>query len=240
MDEFHFKKVFPKYKWALSDAFAVISQEERMHANDLSAIPTTLFGKKRARAIEKALETDSEIKSKHKLMGVELILNLSDEIENTLKSSYQENRFHEMTGHLSKQVGRWNKVILFISDEEFRTYPTDLKRLLKEDKHIAYSPWETKGITIHTFMRMDTETVRSVIKSLSTAANVETWKILGIINLLELNEDFIYSIFKDEEFVRNYGKVLRKGYVRYFPWYFSILDFVGVAKTTSGFIFSRS
>lgn len=173
-------------------------------------------------------------------MGVELILNLSDEIENTLKSSYQEqlrNRFHEMTDHLSKQVGRWDKLILFISDEEFRTYPTELKRLLTEDRHIAYSPWETKGITIHTFMRMDTETVRSMIKSLSTAANVEAWKILGIRNLIELNEDSIHSVFKDEEFVKNYGKVLRKGYVRYFPWYFSILDFVGVAKLLQDLFF---
>ncbi|EKR53555.1 hypothetical protein [Leptospira interrogans] len=240
VDEFHFKKVFPKYKWALSDAFAAISQEERMYANDPSALPTTLFGKKRARAIEKALESDSEIKSKRKLIGVELILNLSDEIENTLKSSYQEqirNRFHEMTDHLSKQAGRWDKLVLFISDEEFKTYPTELKRLLTEDRHIAYSPWETKGITIHSFMRMDTETIRSVIKSLSTAANVEAWKILGIRNLIELNEDSIHSVFKDEEFVRNYGKVLRKGYVRYFPWYFSILDFVGVAKLLQDLFF---
>lgn len=60
VDEFHFKKVFPKYKWALSDSFATISQEERMHTNDPSATPTTLFGKKRARAIEKAVQADPE------------------------------------------------------------------------------------------------------------------------------------------------------------------------------------
>ncbi len=80
------------------------------------------------------------------MIGVELILNLSDEIESTLKSSYQEqirNRFHEMTDHLSKQAGRWDKLVLFISDEEFKTYPTELKRLLTEDRHIPFSPSET-------------------------------------------------------------------------------------------------
>ncbi|EMJ97602.1 hypothetical protein [Leptospira alstonii] len=243
VDEFHFKKVFPKYKWALSDSFATISQEERMHANDPSATPTTLFGKKRARAIEKAVQADSERKIKRKLMGVELIQNLSEEIENTLKFSYQEqirNRFHEMSDHLSKQTGRWDKLVLFIPDEEFRTYPPELKRLFTEDRHIAYSPWETKGITIHSFMRIDIETVKSVIKSLTMTSNVEAWKILGIRNLIELNEDAIHSIFKDEEFVRNYGKVLRKGYVKYFPWYFAILDFIGIAKLLQDIFFQTA
>lgn len=176
-------------------------------------------------------------------MGVELIQNLSDEIENTLKSSYQEqirNRFHEMSDHLSKQTGRWDKLVLFIPDEEFRTFPPELKKLFTEDRHIAYSPWETKGITIHCFMRVDVETVKAVIKSLTVTSNVEAWKVLGIRNLIELNEDAIQSVFRDEEFVRNYGKILRKGYVKYFPWYFAILDFIGIAKLLQDVFFQSA
>ncbi|EMN13249.1 hypothetical protein [Leptospira borgpetersenii] len=243
VDEFHFKKVFPKYKWALSDSFAAISHEERMHTNDPSATPTTLFGKKRAKAVGKVIESDSERKSKRKFMGVELIQSLSEEVESSLKISYQEqirNRFHEMTDHLSKQTGRWDRLVLFIPDEEFKTYPAGLKKLFTEDSHIAYSPWETKGITMHSFMRVDVETVKSVVKSLTMTANVDAWKILSIRNLIELNEDAIQTVFKDEEFVKNYGKVLRKGYVKYFPWYFGILDFVGVAKLIQDIFFQAA
>lgn len=93
---------------------------------------------------------------------------------------------------------------------------------------------------MHSFMRVDVETVKSVIKSLTMAANVDAWKVLSIRNLIELNEDAIQTVFNDEEFVKNYGKVLRKGYVKYFPWYFGILDFVGVAKLIQDIFFQAA
>ncbi|MBW0432804.1 hypothetical protein HGB47_04170 [Leptospira yasudae] len=243
VDEFHFKKIFPKYKWALSDAFNTISHEERLHANDPSATPTTSFGRKRAEAIEKVVDSDPERKQKRKLMGVELIRSLGDEIENSLGLSYHEqirNRFHEMSDHLAKQTGRWDKLVLFIPDEEFRTFPAELKKLFTEDMHLAYSAWETKGVTMHTFMRIDVETVKSIIKSLATVASVEAWKVLSIRNLIELNEDALRAVFKDGEFVKSYGKVLRKGYVEYFPWYFAILDFFGIGKLLQDMFFQSA
>ncbi|MBM9579441.1 hypothetical protein JWG45_20055 [Leptospira sp. 201903070] len=233
VDEYHQKKIFPKYKWAIADEFSTIAYEERIHKNDPSLAPTTSFGKRRAEAIERALKSDPEKKQKKNFMGVKLIHGLSEEIENSLSHSYHDQirtRFHEISDHLSKQGGRWDKLVLFVPDEEFRSFPAELKRLLTEDIHIAYSPWETKGITMHSFLRREPETIKSIIKSLALVTSVEAWKILSIRNLIEQNEDSIRIIFKDEEFVKSYGKVLRKGYVEYFPWYFPILDLFGIAK----------
>lgn len=243
VDEFHFKKLFPKYKFALSDVFTSISHEERLHASDPSAAPTTQFGRRRSEAIEKAAQSDPDRKTKRKLMGTELVQSLSEEIESSLGFTYHEqirNRFHEMSDHLAKQNGRWDKLVLFIPDEEFRTYPAELKKLFTEDLHIAYSPWETKKITMHSFMRVDVETVKSVIKSLAVTPNVEAWKVLSIRNLIELNEDAVRTVFKDAEFVKSYGKALRKGYVEYFPWYFAILDFLGIAKLLQDMFFQTA
>lgn len=233
VDEYHQKKIFPKYKWAIADEFTTIAHEERIHKNDPSLAPTSSFGKRRAEAIERALRSDSEKKQKQNFMGVALIQGLNEEIESSLNHSYHDQirtRFHEISDHLSKQGGRWDKLVLFIADEEFRSFPGELKRLLTEDIHIAYSSWETKGVTIHSFLRKEPETVKAIIKSLALVPSVEAWKILSIRNLIEQNEDSIRIVFKDEEFVKSYGKVLRKGYVEYFPWYFPILDLFGIAK----------
>ncbi|XDD49947.1 hypothetical protein AB3N59_16525 [Leptospira sp. WS92.C1] len=244
VDEYHQKRIFPKYKWAISDEFITIAHEERMRREDSSQPPTTLFGKKRAEAIEKAFKSDPERKQKKNLIGVELIRNLSEEIDVALQHSHHEdirNRFHEMTDHLAKRGVRWDKSVLFIPDEEFRTLPTDLKKLLTEDLHLAYSTWETKGITIHSFLRKDSEVIKSIIKSLSgITVVIEAWKILCIRNLIEQNEDSIRVVFGDSEFVKNYGKVLRKGYVEYFPWYFPILDFFGIAKLFQDLFFQTA
>ncbi|AOP35476.1 hypothetical protein A0128_17515 [Leptospira tipperaryensis] len=243
VDEYHQKKIFPKYKWAIADEFARIAHEERIHKNDSSLAPTASFGKRRAEAIAKALISDPEKKQKQHFMGVELIQALSEEIETSLSHSYHDQirtHFHEMSDHLSKHGGRWDKLVLFIPDEEFRSFPGELKRLLTEDLNIAYSPWETKGITMHSFLRREPETIKSIIKSLALVSSVEAWKVLSIRNLIEQNEDSIRIIFKDGDFVKNYGKVLRKGYVEYFPWYFPILDFFGIAKILQDIFFQAA
>ncbi|MDV6235607.1 hypothetical protein CH379_008220 [Leptospira ellisii] len=233
-DEYHQKKLFPKYKWSISDEFTAIAHEERLHAGDPSLAPTTQFGKKRADSIERAVQADPERKQNRKFIGIELVRSLGNEIEQSMSHSYHDSiraRFHEMTDHLAKpSSGRWDKMILIVPDEDFRTFPSELKKLLTEDLHIVYSPWETKGHTMHAFIRKDAETVKTIVKGLSGINAVEAWKILCIRNLIEQNEDAFQTIFKDSEFVKNYGKVLRKGYLEYFPWYFPILDFLGIAK----------
>ncbi|TGK33416.1 hypothetical protein EHQ12_06660 [Leptospira gomenensis] len=233
-DQYHQKKLFPKYKWAISDEFTAIAHEERLHSADPSLAPTTLFGKKRSDSIERAALADPERKQNLKFIGFELIRSLGDEIEQSLTHSYHDSiraRFHEMTDHLAKpSSGRWDKMILILPDEEFRIFPVELKKLLTEDLHIVYSAWETKGVTMHAFIRRDSEAVKAIVKGISSVNAVEAWKILCIRNLIEQNEDAFQTIFKDSEFVKNYGKVLRKGYLEYFPWYFPILDFFGIAK----------
>ncbi|TGL21509.1 hypothetical protein EHQ42_05320, partial [Leptospira levettii] len=55
-----------------------------------------------------------------------------------------------------------------------------------------------------------------------------TEHILYLKAILELNEKELKPIFKDEEFVKTYGKNLQAVYFNYIPWFYKLFYFLGI------------
>lgn len=242
VDDFIQTKGMKALRHVLSETFQKIAMEERFYYSDPSHPDTPKFRVARAEAFSQALQSRNPGHGSPGMLGVVLIRTLAEIAEKEMQRQHFEkerNQFQEIKHTLLAEAVRWDRKVLFIPDKEFRYFPDDLKRMLLDDLEIAYATWETKGGTIHAFMHKNPESVRQIILSLSTAHVVEAWKILCIRQLIEAHEPQIKSVFKESEFVKAYGKVLRKGYMEYFPWFYPILDLIGIGRIFKDFSFRR-
>ncbi|EQA46033.1 hypothetical protein LEP1GSC050_3027 [Leptospira broomii serovar Hurstbridge str. 5399] len=243
IDDFIQTKGMKALRHILSEAFQRIAMEEKFYYSDPSHPETTKFRVARAEAFSQALQSGNPGLGSSGMLGVVLIRTLAEIAEKEMQRQHSEkerNQFQEIKRGLLAEAVRWDRKVLFIPDKEFRYFPDDLKRMLLDDLEIAYATWEAKGGTIHAFLHKNPESVRQIVLSLSGAHVVEAWKILCIRQLIEAHEPQIKSVFKESEFVKAYGKVLRKGYMEYFPWFYPILDLIGIGRIFQDFFFSQA
>ncbi|TGK11470.1 hypothetical protein EHO60_03955 [Leptospira fletcheri] len=242
-DEFIQSKGSKSLRHFVSEEFHKIAMEEKIHYSDSSRGDTVKFKVARAEAFAKAAASANLGPGNPGMLGVSLIRSLADIAERELLRNHAENergRFQEIKRGLLAEAVRWDRKVLFLPDKEFRHFPEDLKRMLLDDLELAYATWETKGGTIHAFLHKDANSVKQIIMSLSVSPMVEAWKVLCIRQLVETHEPQIKSIFKEPALVKAYGRVLRKGYLEYFPWFYPILDLIGIGRIFQDFFFSQA
>ncbi|EPG65098.1 hypothetical protein [Leptospira wolffii] len=243
VDDFMQSKAAKQLRYALHDEFQKIAMEEKLYYSNPSHPETTKFRLARTEAFANALPSGNPSPGFPGMLSVVLMRSLSELAEKELQKQSAEkerNRFHEIKKNLVAEGARWDRKVLLLTDKEFKSYPDELKRMLIDDLEIGYSTWETKTTTIHAFFHKNPNSVRQIILSLGAAVGVEAWKILCVRHLVESNEPQIKSIFNDPELVRAYGKVLRKGYMDYFPWYYSILDWLGIGRLLQDIFFAQA
>ncbi|TGK02867.1 hypothetical protein EHQ53_05180 [Leptospira langatensis] len=243
IDDFIETKGSKQLRYALFEEFQKIAMEEKFYYSNPSHPETTKFKIARAEAFATALPSGNPNPGSPGMLSVVLIRSLSEIAEKELQRQSSErdrNRFHDIKRNLLSESGSWEKKVLLVPDKEFKQFPEELKRMLIDDLEIGYSTWETKTSTIHSFFHKEANSVRQIILSLGAAMGVETWKILCIRQLVESNEPQIKSVFKEPDLVRAYGKVLRKGYMDYFPWYYSILDLLGIGRIFQDIFFAQA
>ncbi|TGL34060.1 hypothetical protein EHQ52_05930 [Leptospira koniambonensis] len=242
VDDFIQSKGTKQLRHVLMDEFQKTAMEEKLYYSNTSNPETTKFKTDRAEAFARALP-GSPSPGTPGMLSVVLIRSLADLAEKELHKQSSErdrNRFHDIKRNLLSESGSWERKVLLVPDKEFKSYPEELKRMLIDDLEIGYSTWETKTTTIHAFFHKNANSVRQIILSLGAATNVETWKILCIRQLVESNEPQIKSIFREPDLVKAYGKVLRKGYLDYFPWYYAILDLLGIGRIFQDVFFAQA
>lgn len=241
-DDFIQSKGAKQLRHILMEEFQKIAMEEKLYYSNTSNPETTKFKTERAEAFARALSGNPSPGTPG-MLSVVLIRSLSELAEKELHKQSTEkdrNRFHDIKKNLLSESGSWEKKVILVPDKEFKSYPEELKRMLIDDLEIGYSTWETKTSTIHAFFHKNPNSVRQIILSLGAATNVETWKILCIRQLVESNEPQIKSIFREPDLVKAYGKVLRKGYLDYFPWYYTILDLLGIGRIFQDMFFAQA
>ncbi len=243
IDDFIQTKGTKQLRHTLLEEFQKIAMEEKFHYSNPSHNETTKFRMARAEAFAQALPSGNPSPGSPGMLSIVLMRSLAEIAEKELQKQSTErdrNRFHEIKKNLLTEGGRWDRKVLLVPDKEFKLFPEELKRMLIDDLEIGYSTWETKTSTVHAFFHKNANSMRQIILSLGAAIGVETWKILCIRQLVESNEPQIKSIFKDAELVRAYGKVLRRGYMDYFPWYYIILEWIGIGRIFQDVFFTQA
>lgn len=243
VDDFVQGKAVKQLRHLLLEEFQKIAMEEKLHYSNPSSPETTKFRIARIEAFANALPSGNPSPGSPGMLAVVLMRSLAEIAEKELQkqsSEKERNRFHEIKKNLMAEGARWDRKVLLVTEKEFRQFPEELKRMLIDDLEIGYSTWETKTTTIHAFLHKNANSVRQIILSIGAAIGVEAWKILCIRHLIESNEPQIKSIFKEPDLVKAYGKILRKGYMDYFPWYYAILDWVGIGRIFQDMFFAQA
>ncbi|TGK06873.1 hypothetical protein EHO59_01750 [Leptospira semungkisensis] len=243
IDDFIQSKGTKQLRYTLLEEFQKIAMEEKFYYSNPSHPETTRFKLARAEAFAAALPSGNPSPGSPGMLSVVLIRSLSEIAEKELQKQSSErdrNRFHDIKKNLLSESGSWEKKVLLVQEKEFKQFPEELKRMLIDDLEIGYSTWETKTSTVHAFFHKNANSVRQIILSLGASMGAETWKILCIRQLVESNEPQIKSIFREPDLVKAYGKVLRKGYMDYFPWYYAILDLLGIGRIFQDIFFAQA
>nr|WP_246048761.1 hypothetical protein [Leptospira sarikeiensis] len=243
IDDFIQSKAAKPLRYVLMEEFQKIAMEEKLYYSNSSNPETSQFKIARAEALAKVLPNGNPSPGTPGMLSIVLLRSLAEIAEKELhrqSSERDRNKFHEIKRNLISEGGSWERKVLLLTDKEFKSHPEELKRMLIDDLEIGYSTWETKTSTIHAFFHKNANSVRQIILSLGASTNAETWKILCIRQLVESNEPQIKSVFKEPDLVKAYGKVLRKGYMDYFPWYYTILDWFGIGRIFQDVFFAQA
>ncbi|PJZ68340.1 hypothetical protein CH373_17420 [Leptospira perolatii] len=243
VDEFIQQKSQKELKHLLAEEFQRIALLEKHYYSDPANSETARFRLLRAEAFSNASGFENSKSGPRGTLSAMLVRTLSEIAEKELKrrsSQREHDHFQEIKGKLSANDSTWDRKVLFVTEKEFRNFSEEVRRLLMDDSNIAYASWETSDTTMHAFMHKNADSVRQIVLSLSQTSNAEIWKILCIRKLIESHEPQIKSVFQKSDFVKAYGKVLRKGYVQYFPWYYSIFELIGIARFVQDIFFKNA
>ncbi len=112
---------------------------------------------------------------------------------------------------------------------------------LKKNPNVLMANWHDEEKKIGVFASKNISKLIEINHLIYSRYRYTTKHILYLKALLEFNEPDIKNIFKDEDFVKTYGKNLEAVYFHYIPWYYRIFYFlnfdfitnIGYAKAKS-------
>ncbi|MBL8018168.1 MAG: hypothetical protein JNM27_00765 [Leptospirales bacterium] len=235
--DFLLSKVIPKYKsrGSLKAELEQVQLEEAAYYLNENAPRTADFLARRANLLKKAILSDPGRKGGVRYPGALAVETLLL-VEPFSRQKYAEQWKAEIaTIHaqfkerLRRDTTSWSELLVFMDDKEILSFPTEAWKRISDDKDILHHTWERSGRTVHVFLRKDADVFRSLVIGMADIPISEHWKILAMKFLLDRYETLFSSLFHDEEFVRNYGKLLRKAYVDYIPWYFRVFLWLGLS-----------
>jgi hypothetical protein len=99
---------------------------------------------------------------------------------------------------------------------------------LKSNPAIMNTDWVLPTGRVIVFVMKNPTIVKELNKIIYEEYRSTTEFIIILRVLIEKNETFFKSLFKDEEFMGYYGKNLQEIYFKYIPWYYKLLAFLGI------------
>ncbi|RME91442.1 MAG: hypothetical protein D6767_05200 [Candidatus Hydrogenedentota bacterium] len=213
-----------------SRVFEQVYLEEEEHKADKNALPRTDFSLKRSKAIQKALQRKG-IKQGNGMLTLLLVQKLANRAASLLQKEYKDSmdqKLKELLQDVLSEEADIEKRFLSIPQEQQEEMPDRLWAALKEHPDIVLSEWELPTGKIYTILKKDAEVFAKWIRHLEKIPRPEIWQILATKKMLEAVEQEMPHLFQDKEFVKTYGHILRKAYLRYIPWYLWLFVFLGM------------
>jgi hypothetical protein len=166
------------------------------------------------------------------LLAVEQILQLTP----FMAELYREQDRREIQEGLKEFLTRlraidtqsWQDMALYLSEDEVDEIHPDILKQLLSAKEVMNSTWETAKGTMLILARKDRQIFEGIVKGMAVAQDMENWHVLALKFMIEKYESEFPNLFQDADFRTLYGKLLRKVYLRYIPFFQRILIYLGI------------
>lgn len=144
----------------------------------------------------------------------------------------------EIKNQLKNYQMGWEKLIFFIDEHQEFHEMADTKRRLENDAELVHDQWQFPTGHITGYVFVHAQVIRTLVNGMTSLEKNAYWKVLLLKNIVEKAEDRISALFKNPEFVKSYGKLMRMAYIEEIPWYlkifvkFNIPVFIDIAFQT--------
>lgn len=220
----HTAKADAKFKQSLDQ----IIVEEAKYNLDKFAARTGKFIAKKAVLIKKFRSKDGSIEYPGSL-AIEAIINLEHQVEKIYVRNWKKecgDQANEFKRSMFNMANRWDKLVKFIDHAHVKSYPLEVWHSLTNDPELYYSTWETEKTKVHVFSSREVRAFKTIITEMEKSQRLEKWKVLAVRNLIEENEDKLKDLFDDNLFKLYFGRLMKRVYIEYMPWYYRIIYFL--------------
>ncbi|MDH5718522.1 MAG: hypothetical protein OEZ22_12925 [Spirochaetia bacterium] len=227
--DFFNDKVSVKYKNEASfyRSFKSISLEESVYNEDKLKPRTSKFNVDKAKALKTCLETKygSEKTKYAGKLTIESLIKLEKIIEKKLQDEWIEKKeklYFELKEKILDKNVKWSDLIVTINEEEKFEIPDDVWDKLLSDEQILNTKWNKHKKTLHAFLRKDPKVFELLVNNMIYLSSDKMWQVLLIKSFLDESDDEMSTLFSNKSFTKQYGKILKKAYIAYMPWYFKL------------------
>ncbi len=224
------QKLLPQYKKKANCRrhFEQITLEEAAYYLDRIVPYKAAFSRRRAEVIARdnkpRLENENDFYPG--MLAVETLKVVAEFADQKFQKQWEEkNRLKhaDIKKTLLDLSQTWNKLLLFVKEEEVASIPRELWTMLIEDKELVHCEWQLPEGSEHVFMKADARVIRKLIEGMYQEIPEARWQILALKNAIEKAETRLKGLFDDKELVKKYGRLLREAYTDHVPWYYKIL-----------------
>ncbi|MCT8335565.1 hypothetical protein NUH30_17915 [Leptospira sp. 85282-16] len=131
--------------------------------------------------------------------------------------------------------------LLRINLEKDNEHDTIIVDLLRKNPKVLSAEWFDQDAKIAIFVNNNENNIKDINHLIFQNYRFTTEHILYLKAIIELNEKELKPLFKDDEFVKTYGKNLQSVYFKYIPWFYKLFYFLGVTPiVNSGYAKAKS
>jgi len=233
-------RVIPRYKSKgnLKGELERIYLAEMDYLADEKVAPTIEFRQERADALKKIMRQQPRQEQERGVvfpgsLAVEIVLATAPGAERLYARGWEaecEKMVQEFIEKMTRRDAIWADYIQTYDYAERFRYPEEVWRKIISHMSLLYSSFERSGGAgrTHVFVRRDLQALRALVAGMVDIPLQNTWKILALKFVMEEHESECRELFDDSEFIRSYGKILRRAYIDYIPWYYRIFILLGL------------
>ncbi|TGL16001.1 hypothetical protein [Leptospira meyeri] len=131
--------------------------------------------------------------------------------------------------------------LLRINLEKDNEHDTIIIDLLRKNPKVLSAEWHDQDAKIAIFVNNNQNNIKDINQLIFQNYRFTTEHILYLKAIIELNEKELKPLFKDDDFVKTYGKNLQSVYFKYIPWFYKLFYFLGVSPiVNSGYAKAKS
>ncbi len=230
-DEFLRNYVIKKYKSdpQLNQHIEAILLEESAYYLDYYVPKTTEFSKKIAETIKKYITSKTNQTRFPGMLPIEIIQTVSSSIEENFKKENQNKIFEQTQSFIEKIKSMSSgpmEPLLYLNYQEINQIHPEVFENLKKSKELLCLEWHLQNSSIWIFAYKEPLIFKKIVSYFIKNPDIEEWKLLVLKFLIEKYEEEFPDLFKDIEFKIHYGKLIRKAYIHFMPWYYQIIIFL--------------
>ncbi len=228
-NEFMRNKIVSKYKTEpnLKMELDAIFLQESAYYFDPFVPKTTEYSKKIAEAIKKNILSKFNTVRFPGLLCIEVIRTLADSVYELMAKQYKDELYKQVNYYTEKLKSFINQddgdLVMYLTQEEVEQINPKVFDFILNSNEIMNLKWNLKEGIVFVLAYKQEEIFYKIVNMLLKQNKIENWKILALKFLIEKYENHFPNLFSNKDFKDAYGKLLRKAYIDYMPWYFKLL-----------------